>query len=230
MKQTLKRTIIASAAVILLVMPSIASAHEGKHSGHNEDVATTSESPSASPRPSAEVRKVNKLETELRSKLQEQAKEREAVREQSSEQKKEDLRERLDANKKKLCKNRINTITRVMTAMNNRRQNAFDRITKVSDAVQAFYTKKELSVANYDDLVAQVNAAKSVAQSTTSAQTAVPPVNCDGEQPRADIADFKEKRSASIDAVKAYRDAVKALVKAVKTAAETTKVSEGTAS
>lgn len=70
--------------------------------------------------------------------MQEQAKEREAVREQSSEQKKEDLRERLDANKKKL-KNRINTITRVMTAMNNRRQNAFDRITKVSDAVQAFY-------------------------------------------------------------------------------------------
>jgi hypothetical protein len=227
MKQTLKRTIVAGAALLFLVTPSIATARGGMDDNESKEVKTSSVSPS--PRPTTEVRKADRLETELRGKLQEQAKEREAVREQASEQKKEELRERLDENKKKLCENRINTITRVMTAMNSRRQNAFDRITKVSDAVQAFYAKKELSVANYDDLVAQVSAAKSVAQTAVSAQTAVAPVDCNGEKPRADIADFKEKRSASIDAVKAYRDAVKALVKAVKEAAAS-QVTEGAAS
>lgn len=226
MKQTLKRTIVASAALLLLVTPSIASAHDGIDDGHDEDSVTTSTSPS--PRPTTETKKVNRLETELRGKLQEKAKEREAVKEQENEQEKEKLHERLEADKKKVCEKHVGTITRVMTAMNSRRQNAFDRITKVSEAVQAFYVKKELSVANYDDLVAQVNAAKSVAQAATTAQTTIPSVNCDGDHPRADIADFKEKRSASIDAMKAYRDAVKALVKAVREAAS--QVSEGTAS
>lgn len=228
MKQTIKRTIVASAAVMILVTPSIASAHDGVDDGHDEDVATTSTSPS--PRPTVDAKKVNKLETELRNKLQERAKEREVELKQATEQEKGKLHERLEADKKKVCEKHVSTITRVMTAMNNRRQNAFDRITKVSEAVQAFYVKKNLTVANYDDLVAQVNAAKSVAQSATEAQTAVPSINCDGDHPRADIADFKEKRSASIDAIKAYRDAVKALVKAVKAAAEATQTSEGTAS
>lgn len=230
MKQTLKRTIIASAAVMLLVTPSIASARGGMDDGDSTETASPSVSPTSSPK--VDDRKVNRFETELRSQLQERSKEREAVKSKEVEQEKdkEKLHEKLDAEKKKVCENHVNTINRVMDTMNKRRQSAFDRITKVSEAVQAFYVKKGLTVENYDDLVAQVSAAKSVAQSATEAQVAVPTLNCDGDHPRADVADFKEKRSASIDAVKAYRDAVKALVKAVKAAAETTKVSEGTAS
>lgn len=232
MKQTLKRTIIASAAVMLLVTPSIASARGGMDDGDSSEVTNSTTSPSVSPTSSPKVddRRVSRFETELRAQLQERSKEREAIKSREIEQEKEKLHEKLDAKKKKVCENHVNTINRVMDTMNKRRQSAFDRITKVSEAVQAFYVKKGLTVENYDDLVAKVSAAKSIARSATEAQVAVPTLNCDGDHPRADVADFKEKRSASIDAVKAYRDAVKALVKAVKAAAETTKVSEGAAS
>lgn len=230
MKQTLKRTIIAGAAVLLLVTPSIASARDGMDDGGSGEATSPSVSPTSSPK--IDDRKVSRYETELRSQLQERSKERETVKSKEVEQEKdkEKIHEKLDTEKKKECENHLNTINRVMDNMNKRRQNAFDRITKVSEAVQAFYVKKGLTVENYDDHVAKVSAAKSVAQSATEAQVAVPTLNCDGDHPRADVADFKEKRSVSIDAVKAYRDAVKALVKAVKAAAETTKVSEGTAS
>lgn len=229
MKQTIKRTIVAGAAVMLLVTPSIASAHDGAHD-EGDDIATSSPSASPTVSPKIDDKKVRRLETELKNRLQEQAREREA-KVAELQQDKEKLHKKLDAEKKKVCENHVSTINRVMTAMNTRRQNAFDRITKVSEAVQAFYVKKNLTVANYDDLVAQVNAAKSVAQTATDAQTAIPSLNCDGDHPRADVADFKEKRSASIDAIKAYRDAVKALVKAVKEAASAAaQTSEGTAS
>lgn len=229
MQQTLKRTIIAGAVAILLVTPSVASAHNGMDNDESHEVTSASASPTTSPK--VDDKRVGKLETELRSQLRQQAQERQAVVSQDKEQEKnkEKLHEKLDADKKKVCENHVSTINNVISAMNSRRQNAFDRITKVSEAVQAFYVKKNLTVANYSELLAQVTAAKSVAQSAVEAQTSVPAVNCDGDHPRADIADFKEKRSASIDAVKAYRDAVKALVKAVKEATAS-QVTEGSAS
>lgn len=107
--------------------------------------------------------------------------------------------------------------------MDKRRANVLERITKIADAVQAFKTKKDVQVENYDELLAKVAAAKSVAESSVEAQQQVPSLNCDGERPKADMSDFKDKRSASIEAVKEYRDAVKELVKAVKAALDAVK-------
>ncbi|MCA9335206.1 hypothetical protein KC953_03625, partial [Candidatus Saccharibacteria bacterium] len=101
------------------------------------------------------------------------------------------------------------------------------RISNVISAVEEFYQSKNLSVADYDTLVAEVNAAKTLAQDAVASQLAVPELDCDGDHPRADVENFKEKRDASIDAMKAYRDAVKKLVDAVKAAAESASEGEG---
>ena len=119
-----------------------------------------------------------------------------------------------------------------MSNMKKRRQSVYDRIHKISTAVQEFYASKSLSISTYDDLIAAVSAAQSATETTMSAEQAVPSLDCNGDQPRADVADYKEKRQESIDAMKTYRDTVKNLIKAVRSAAEaakpTTTPQEGT--
>jgi chromosome segregation ATPase len=216
MKQTLKRTIIAGAAAALLAAPAMVSAEEGSGGtgSTGSGVQTTSPSPKPSESPNSGTDRQRQFETQLQEQLQQMRQ----ARQTTVQTAKADLQEKLDNAKKKACENHQTTINRLMNVMDKRRQNALDRITKIAEAVEAFYVKKQLSVANYDDLVAKVNAAKAVAESATQAQQQIPSLDCSGDHPRADVADFKEKRSGSIDAVKAYRDAVKDLVKAVKTA------------
>jgi hypothetical protein len=223
MKHIIKRTMFAGATFALLVTPVVVSAHEG-HTVMAQTEPTTSVSPSPSTSSTPSTDRASKFEAALRDRLAKQ----QELRQANLQDVKQNLRERLDASKKKACENHQTTINRLMTVMDKRRENALDRITKISDAVQAFYVKKDLTVANYDDLVANVTAAKTVAESATAAQQAIPSLDCSGDHPRADVADFKEKRSASIDAVKAYRDAVKDLLKAVKTAASDAKASPST--
>ena len=127
-----------------------------------------------------------------------------------------ELTQRLEGAKKRACEARQDKLNDLMSKMDTRRESVFERITKVSDAVQQFVADKELSVPEYERLIANVNAAKVLAEATATEQKAVPDLDCSGEQPRADVDDFKQKRADSIDAMKAYRDAVKALAKAVR--------------
>lgn len=210
MKQAVKHIAVVGTAVVFLLIPSIASAHDGSDSGSSISSRSTAK---------IDPERQQKFQSELQTRL-EKAKEQ---RQEALDTKKEELRQKLTDTKKKACENHQNTINRLMTVMDKRRQNAFDRITQISDSVQAFYTKKSLVVADYEDLVAKVNAAKAIAQTATAAQQAIPDLDCSGDHPRADVASFKEKRADSIDAMKAYRDAVKALVQAVKSAADATK-------
>ncbi len=207
MKQTIKRILITGAALAFIGMPTMVAAEEAN---------TSSPSPSSTVKPTDRTAKARE---ELQAKLEAQKQ----ARQEKVEAVKTEAKERLEDAKKRACENHQTTINRLMDVMDKRRENAFDRITKISDAVQAFYVKKQLTVANYDDLVAAIAAAKTAAQTATASQLAIPALNCSGDHPRADVADFKEKRAGSIDAMRAYRDAVKELVKAVKTAAEAAK-------
>jgi hypothetical protein len=219
MKQTIKRSIIAGAAMALLATPAIVSAEDGPNTGSGSAPTGTTSSPYPSPSTSPRPEKVRQFEQKLQTQLQQMKEQRQVA----IQDKMDGLEQKLDNAKKRACENHQATISRLMNVMDKRRQNAFDNITKVSEKVQAFYTEKRLSVANYDDLVAAVSAAQTAAHTAMIAQQAIPSLDCSGDHPRADVADFKEKRAGSIDAMKAYRDAVKNLVKAVKTAADVAK-------
>jgi predicted transcriptional regulator len=181
-------------------------------------MSSVSPSPSASPSPSTDDRK-ERFEAELNSQLSQMKQERRETVQANAQE----LKQRLDDAKKKVCEAHQTQINTLMNNMDKRRQNAFERIGSVSDAVQAYVTKNNLTVPNYADLVAKVDAAKTIAQTAMDAQQNTPEFDCSGEHPRADVTDFKSKRSDSIDAMKAYREAVRALVQAVKAVADTSK-------
>lgn len=216
MTHVIKRAIIAIVAVVLLV-PTVASAHAGHDHDTDESTVTTTMS-------EINPEQVKKYAEDLKAKLKTQKDDRMA----NMEQARADLKERLSDLKKKICEKHQDRINTLISGMNKRRQNVFDRITKASDAVQAFYTEKSLSVENYDEILAKVTAAKEAAETAMSNQKEAETLNCSSDQPRADMSVFKEVRSTSVDAMRLYRDTVKELVAAVKEAAAAAKTTTET--
>lgn len=221
MKQMIKRTILTGAIAILLV-PTIASAHEGHEHGDDPVSNDDASEQTTDDREAPDKQHVQRLRAQIDARLK-------AAREDrmnSAEDAKAAIRERLNEAKKKICEKHETKINDLIARINTRREKAFDRITEVSEAVQSYYADKNLSTADYDDLVAAVEAAEEAAQAALTTQLSAPKLRCDGEAPKADMSEFRTKHSDSVDALKEYRDAVKALVRAVKEAA---KDSEGDA-
>jgi hypothetical protein len=227
MKHTIKRTLITGAALAILVAPAV-SARDGSSGSGSGSLETETEVHTSSTSPSPSLSSTVKIEDrkhEIETELHDQLEQQQEARQAKIGAKISELKQKLDDNKKKACDNHEATINRLMKVMDTRRQTAFDRIGQIATAVQQFKDKKQLTVENYDELVAKVAAAKSVAEQAIAAQQAIPNLNCDGDHPRADVTDFKLKKDTAKDAVRAYRDAVKALVKAVKTSAESLEAS-----
>lgn len=120
--------------------------------------------------------------------------------------------------KKKLCEENQLQISSTMSQLNVERQQKYDRITKISESAQQFYTTHKLSIANYDDLLKAITSAQSLANDTLQAQLSAASFTCDGDSPRAAVQSFQAKSESSKDAVMLYRDAVKSLLSTVRDA------------
>lgn len=227
MKEILQRFIIISAAVVLFTAPALAYAQDDLEDSDNDVTTSNVSDDSSGESDDSSVELENEREREFKDRLSTRLQNLKEARAAKMSESKSNLRERLDAAKKKACENHVNTINRLMDNMNKRRQAVYDRITNVSSAVQKFVTEKQLTVSDYDSLVAEINAAKSLADTSIASQIAIPTLDCDGDHPRADVAEYKEKREASVDAMRIYRDAVKKLIEAVKSVVETTRSAEG---
>jgi len=224
MKQTYKTLLTASLSLALVLTPATVFAHEGEHTADDPDAPTHSEVQNRNT-----IHEQEKRSMDAAKRLREELEAKRADRKEQVQTARAELKERLEGAKKRACERHQTKINNLMERMDERRQKAFDRITQVYTAVDAFVAEKSLTVEDYNALVATVNAAKTIAQDTLKEQVAVPELNCDGEQPRADVTEFREKRLNSIDAMKAYRSAVKEFANAVKTAAQeaTTETEEG---
>jgi Tfp pilus assembly protein FimT len=203
MKQQL-RSIITVSLAIVLCLPITAGALEGsEYIETNKDASTTSKA-----RPTTE---------ELREKVRSQ---KESAKAQLAEARSE-ARQKLTDAKRKACESHKSRINTTMGNMDSRRQRAYDHITKVYDAVEQYITDKNITVESYDELITSITNAKTAASEAMIAQQQAPELDCAGEQPRADIADFRLKRLSSIDAMQTYRQAVKDLISATKAAVKT---------
>lgn len=147
---------------------------------------------------------------------------RSTERQSKVEERRDVARERLDAKKKSICESREGSVNKVITNVSERSQNHFDRITKIYDLTLAFYDERDLSISNYDELVANVATTKAAAETALTELKGTPKLSCDSDGPKADIQAFRNKRLDKVEAFGAYRDAVKAFIKAVKAVAETT--------
>lgn len=218
MKINIKHVTIIVAAVATLTIPVAVHAEEGSSRPSTESQITTKVSESTEKatqlKQAEEIAKQKRAAAEAEAKrLREQAKQLTAERQATAEK-------RLDDAKRKVCDKREKQINNIMNVMDTRRQNAFDRITKISEAAQAFYVKKNLTAEDYSELVATVNTTKAAATAAIAEQKAVPTFSCGSEKPKTELQTFKDKRSLSISAIKSYREAVKELVKAVRTTAK----------
>lgn len=142
-------------------------------------------------------------------------------------EKRVEVKTKLDDNKLKTCQNREKSINNIMSNIAQRGTKQLDVFTKISDRTQAFYKDKGLSVTNYDELVADVNAKKTAAEATVAqVKTTSLTFKCDGTDPKGASASFKTSLEAEKSALKAYKTAIKNLIKAIKSANDT--LTEGT--
>ena len=131
--------------------------------------------------------------------------------------KREKAKSQLDAAKLKVCQAREKGITTTMTNLNTRGTEHLAVFTKIADRVEAFYTSKGKTVANYDTLVADVNAKKSAAETAiANAKASGTTFSCTDSNPGMAAQQFKDAHASVVKALQDYRTAIKNLIVAVK--------------
>lgn len=138
-------------------------------------------------------------------------KERAAERETKQKERKEQMKARCEQHKAHLDK--------LITNVETRSQRVYDRITKISELIKKFYVKKELEVAEYDTLIADLNVKRATAKEYLDILLANSGIDCNAESPRAMVKEFRGERKGKIEAMKAYRQSVLKLLQAVRQAA-----------
>ncbi len=133
--------------------------------------------------------------------------------------------ERLDSTKKQKCQQaeaKIGQHTSNFTVHIQRQLQVFENI---SQKVRDFATKKNLTVAQEQALLAQIQAAKDKVVATLSTlKTDSSSFRCDGTNPKGTLKSFQTGAALARSDLKAYRDSVRELIKAVRAAnGETTK-------
>ena len=164
---------------------------------------------------------------------QAEAKARAAEAKARAEAKVAEAKQRLEGKKLELCKAREQRIAATMTQMSSRGDNHLAVFTKIADRVEAFYKDKGRTVANYDALVAEVDAKRQAAETAIESTKSVDGVfSCDSDNPKIASEQFRDAFKAQVAALKDYRTAIKNLIVAVKSAqsteAQATKTEEPT--
>lgn len=134
----------------------------------------------------------------------------------AQQQKEDEIKKPLDSLRRKICEKRQATIKKSMTRVVDQRQKQIDHIGDIASRVQAFYVKRGHVLTNYDALVSDVVAQKTAAQAALAATQSDAKLECDSDGPKAQLQAFRNKRTAAIEAIKAYRQAVKNLIVGVK--------------
>jgi hypothetical protein len=133
--------------------------------------------------------------------------------------KREKAKEHLDAARLKVCQNREKEITTKMTTLTTRGTDHLNVFTKIADRVEAFYKTKGKTVANYDSLVADVNAKKAAVETAiASAKASGTTFSCTDPNPGMAAQQFKDSHAAVVKALQDYRTAIKNLIVAVRSA------------
>ena len=130
----------------------------------------------------------------------------------------EAVKTRLEGAKLKACETRERIINDILERIAKRGERRLSVYTAIFERLQDFYTNKGLNLANYDELVADVEAKKAAAQAALD-ETKANEVDfkCDGSDPKGAAASFKEDLKAEIKALHDYQQSIKNLIVAVKT-------------
>lgn len=119
--------------------------------------------------------------------------------------------------KLKLCERREKVIATSMARLSDRSQKQFELFTTIATRTEDFYARKGKVLANYDALVAEVNAKKAAVQTIIDNEASNNATfSCSGDNPREIIRAFNDQLRAKIQALKEYKVAIKNLIVGVK--------------
>lgn len=227
MVSNIKRLIsvqVAAFIVILLALTigisylSIASAESTQDSNSNTTTQEKTKEEIKAKREAQEKERQAKIEAE-KAKIEARKAEVEAKKTEM-EAKREENKAKLEDKKLEICKKRESAINKSMQNISDRRNKQLEFLNKVSERTQTFYSDKQLSLANYDALVADVNAKKAAAeQAIDTLKASTVEFKCDGSDPKGLGEAHKAARQPVIDALKDYKQSVKNLITGVKSVA-----------
>lgn len=125
--------------------------------------------------------------------------------------------DKLSASQLEICKNREENINNRIARIADRSVKHIELFDMIAVRAQSFYDSNEYTLANYDELIADV-AAKKVAAETAVAtiSNATASFDCEGENPKVTIEEYKAGVRIAIDALKEYRSSVKNLIVGIK--------------
>ncbi len=213
-------TFMALGAVLILVLGFAPQAVFARDGEDDDQVTTTSAEDETENENETETENVDENEVEAENgddnsgrggELKEMLKELRADRRQH----------RLDANKLRVCENRKTRVTAIMNRSILRAERQLALFDTIAQRVEAFYVEKGYSVANYDELVAAVTAAKAEAEANLETLKGLEPFDCSSEDPKGQIEEFKLALKSIRKDLKDYRTSVKNLIVGVKSANST---------
>ncbi|MGH7196472.1 MAG: hypothetical protein ACREGJ_01745 [Candidatus Saccharimonadales bacterium] len=147
-------------------------------------------------------------------------------REEAKARVKERVQGRLDEAKKRVCANRSDKIKNIMNRAATQGEKHLNVFTKIADRVKEFYAKKQLTVANYEQLVSEAESKKAAAETAIAAVKSGVTFDCNDDNPVGAVDEFKGKVRTMHQALKNYRTAIKNLLVAVKNTASQAETSE----
>lgn len=133
----------------------------------------------------------------------------------------ENRQQRLAANKLRVCEQRQTRIKAIMNRAITRAERQLKLFETIAERVKAFYVEKGYNLANYDELVAAVDAAKAEAEANLATLKELPPFECDADDPKGNAEMFKLAMQSVREDLKGYRTAIKNLIVGVKSAHNT---------
>lgn len=113
------------------------------------------------------------------------------------------------------CQNRENAINNIISRVDTRGQNQLNLFNTIATRVENFYTSRGNTAANYDQLVAAVNAAKTQAETDLSTMQSNSTFSCNSSNPKAMVTAFQGYLKTEITDLQNYRTDVKNLIVAV---------------
>ena len=143
--------------------------------------------------------------------------------------------EKLEARKLKFCEKVESRINTRSVKMVTKAESMITRFDKIAGKVKDYYTNKLLpkggTIDNYDALVADVAAHEAaVNEVVANAQSGISSFDCEANDPKGQLHNFKVDMKAVITTLKDYRKSVVNLLVAVRTKGKNIKTSEATGS
>jgi hypothetical protein len=216
-KITLKNSVLLIIAFAMLSIGIlVAGANVGAESGQGEGGTI-------SPEKMAEIEKKKKERaSESEKKMKERKSELESKKSEM-EAKRSEVKEKFTEKRLEKCKEREARINEKMKKISERKAKQVEVFNKIAERTMTFYEENNLTLANYDALVADVVAKRGIADAEIeNLKNTTVDFKCDSEDPLKVSEAFKTARESVKKAMKDYKTSVKNLIVGVKSVTPST--------